>query len=151
MRQYEDKIPKENNNHIKFFCGVVIDINGYKYYAPISSKTRKQQTNIIIYDKNKEISSIKFSFMIPVPEMCLSVKLIKNERDEKYKRLLFKEYKYCNKYKNNIYRTAEKTYKIGRNKKHKLYHVCCDFELLEELCDGYISENKNTNLEVATE
>lgn len=152
LKQYEDKIPNNNNNqHVKFFCGVVIDINGYKYYAPLSSKTIKQQTSIIIYDQKKEISSIKFSFMIPVPEMCLSVKSIKNEKDEKYKRLLMKEYNYCKKHKYNIYKIANKTYKIGKNKEHKLHDVCCNFELLENLHDIYINENENTDPEVAAE
>lgn len=73
--------------------------------------------------------------MISVPEKYLIVKCIKNQKGEKHR--------------NNTYRVTGKTYKIGTNKKYKLYHVCFDFELLEELCDSYI--NKNTNPEVATE
>lgn len=53
------------NTNNKFVCGVVLEIDGIKYYAPISHTTRKFQTSMLIYDGNRSISSIRFSFMIP--------------------------------------------------------------------------------------
>ena len=47
----------------KFVCGIVLQINGFDYVAPISSKTNKQRTNILIYNGSQVLSSIKFSFI----------------------------------------------------------------------------------------
>lgn len=55
-------------------CGIVLEVNGVKYYAPISHKTEKQQTNLQIYDKGKVISTIRFSFMIPAFDEVLKFK-----------------------------------------------------------------------------
>lgn len=42
------------------------------FYAPISSNTKSQQTNMLTRNKhNLPIASIKFSFMIPVPDEYL--------------------------------------------------------------------------------
>ena len=32
----------------KFVCGIVLKVNGVNYYAPVSHKTDKQQTNLQI-------------------------------------------------------------------------------------------------------
>ena len=74
LRQDDEKVPNLNyDSHDKFFCGVVFEINGFKYDAPISHETVKQQTSLIIYDKGRAISSIKFAFMIPVLLIILLV------------------------------------------------------------------------------
>ena len=70
----DDKIPNiEYSKHKKFFCGIVLTINNFNYFAPVSSYTRKVRTSFLIKDKNKEnkqlkaISSLRFSFMFPCP------------------------------------------------------------------------------------
>lgn len=55
----------------KFVCGVVFEINGVKFYAPVSHMNKKQKTNMIIYDNGKPISSIRFSFMMPAYDEVL--------------------------------------------------------------------------------
>ena len=53
-------------------------INEFDYFAPISSFTIPQRTNIIIKDiSGKPISSIRFFFMVPVPQNVITVKSIK--------------------------------------------------------------------------
>ena len=67
---YDSKVPKnsyENTN--KFFFGVTTIINGYLYYVPVSSFHKQHKTNILIKNrKNQAISSLRFSFMIPIPK-----------------------------------------------------------------------------------
>lgn len=150
--EQERKVPKndyEKNN--KFFCGIVLEINGYKYYAPISSFTIKQRTNILIYDTEnprKCLSSIRFSFMIPVPEEHLEYKDFSKE-DIQYMNLLMKEYNYCKGIKDTIYKTAERVYNWGINKDNPISSSCCDFKLLEKLHDEYIEKNKTIVEEAA--
>ena len=64
LRTHDRKVPNTDyETHRKFVCGVVLHVNGVKYYAPISHDTQKRQTSIIIRDKGRPISSIKFCFM----------------------------------------------------------------------------------------
>lgn len=130
-RQVPD-VKYDSNN--KFVCGVVFEINGIKYYAPISHKIVKQQTGILILDKGTPISSIKLSFMIPAFDEVLKCKNFKDiaRQDASYAALLEAEYSYCSAHESDIKKKAMAVYKIGCNKKHKLNYVCCNFKKLEE-------------------
>lgn len=125
-------IKYESNN--KFVCGVILEISGVKYYAPISHKTNKQQTNLQIFDNGIPISTIRFSFMIPAFDEVLSYKNFKDvaKSNPKYATLLQAEYSYCNAHINDIKNKAVSVYKIGCNKNHRLNYTCCDFKKLEE-------------------
>lgn len=122
----------DSNN--KFVCGVVLEINGVKYYAPISHKTNKQQTNLQIFDKGVPISTIRFSFMIPAFDEVLTYKDFQEiaKVDPAYASLLHAEHCYCSNNIIGIKAKALSVYKIGCNKKHRLNYTCCDFKKLEE-------------------
>ena len=140
LRQYDEKVPNLNyDSHDKFFCGVVFEINGFKYYAPISHETVKQQTSLIIYDKGRAISSIKFAFMIPVLDEHLTkidFEVIAKD-DPKYADLLRAEYRYCSSIAEKLYDKAKSVYNIGPNKSHRLNFVCCQFKELEKHVNDY--------------
>jgi len=52
LQQYDCKIPNIiYTGKNKFVCGVVLVISGYNYFVPISSHTKKQQTNLLIKDE----------------------------------------------------------------------------------------------------
>ena len=130
-RQVPD-VKYDSNN--KFVCGVVLKINGVKYYAPISHKTDKQQTNLQIFDNGVPISTIRFSFMIPAFDEVLTYKDFKDvaKSNFAYASLLHAEYSYCSYHKKDIMDKALTVYRIGCNKNHKLNYTCCDFKKLEE-------------------
>lgn len=67
---YDSKVPKNSyKNTNKFFFGVTTMINGHLYYVPVSSFCKQQKTNMLIKNrKNQAISSLCFSFMIPIPK-----------------------------------------------------------------------------------
>lgn len=95
----DQKIPNiEYEKHKKFFCGIVLTINNFNYFAPVSSYNKKVHTSFLIMDKDREtkklkaISSLSFSFMFPCPIEYLSQKDFSKE-DEKYKILLRMEKK----------------------------------------------------------
>lgn len=59
---------------------------------------QKQEANILIKvpsDKKVIKGSLRFNYMIPVPETCLNKLVIKDISDEKYKILLNKEFRFC--------------------------------------------------------
>ena len=64
----------------------------------VSSFDKKQEANILIciLGDEKEIKgSLRFNYMIPVPEECIERLVIKDVEDEKYRLLLNKEYQFC--------------------------------------------------------
>ena len=146
LRKFDSKVPTlDYVTHDKFFCGVVLSIGGIKYYAPISHDITKQRTNFIIYHRDQEISSIKFSFMIPVPDDVVH-RMDFNEiekTDCKYADLLRTEYEYCRAHTSEIYNKAEAVYKIGTNPRHKLNTVCCDYNTLESVYLQYGKQTEN--------
>ena len=142
-RQVPD-VKYDSNN--KFLCGVVLEINRVKYYAPISHKTDKQQTNLQIFDNGVPISTIRFSFMMPAFDEVLTYKNFKDiaKIDPAYASLLHAEHSYCSNNVTDIKAKALSVYKIGCNKNHRLNYTCCDFKKLEEHYMEY-KTNKDTN------
>lgn len=134
LKTIDKQVPNikyESNN--KFLCGIVLSINNIDYYAPISHMTNKQQTNLQIFDKERPISTIRFSFMIPAFDSVLIKKDFGDiaKLDKNYADLLATEFKYCKNNQKEITRKANAVYKIGCNKNHKLNYTCCNFQELE--------------------
>jgi protein AbiQ len=76
-------------------------VNEKNYYVSVSSYTKKQESNILIRvpGDSKEIKgSLRFNYMIPVPDECIRRLVINQIEDSKYRLLLNKEYRFC---KNN--------------------------------------------------
>ncbi len=135
LRKFEHRIPNihyASNN--KFVCGIVLSVNGYDYFAPISSNTAKQRTSLLILDEHgKPLSSIKFSFMFPIPKTEVVRKdfsVIRSENPH-YADVLTKEYRFCRKNEAKILQKAAQIYAIGCNRDHWLAANCCDYKLLE--------------------
>lgn len=142
----DEKIPNiEYKKHKKFFCGIVLTINNFNYFAPVSSYNKKVHTSFLIMDKDKEtkklkaISSLRFSFMFPCPIEYLSQKDFSKE-DEKYRNLLRKELRYCNKNREKIKKLANEVYKLGLKEETRKKFNICDFKKLEETCFRYIND-----------
>lgn len=129
----------------KFSFGAVLEINGIKYYVSVSSFDIKQEANILIRipgDEKEIKGSLRFNYMIPVPDECIVPLVIKNEKDEKYKDLLNKEYRFCKDNEKKILNKASKIYDmVINNKKQKLTDNSCDFIMLEKACLKYKKKN----------
>lgn len=128
----------------KFSFGTVLTINGMNYYVSVSSFNKKQEANILIRvhgDKEEVKGSLRFNYMIPVPDECITRLIIKDEPDEDYRNLLNKEYRFCQNNKDRIQKKAKKIYDmVISNKKQQLTDNSCDFLLLEK---GYVQYKKS--------
>jgi len=144
--QFDSKVPRVDyssaNRHDKFLCGIVLEVNNHDYFAPISSFAVKQRTNMLIKnEEGKAISSIRFSFMIPVPK-GKGVMLVKNFGNEipSYRRLLDLELQFCRRNSRAIYRIAKYVYTTVVNGNDQIMvKNCCDFKKLESACIKYIN------------
>ena len=143
----DEKIPNiDYKKHKKFFCGIVLTINNFNYFAPVSSYNKKAHTAFLIMDEDKDskalkpISSLRFSFMFPCPIEYLSQKDFSKE-DVKYQSLLRKELHYCNVNREKIKKIASDVYKLGLKENTRKRFNICDFKRLEEKCLEYVKNN----------
>lgn len=140
LREYGDnKIPFiRYGKNDRFLCGILFEIDGMNYFAPISSFKQPQKSNIIIKDHHgNDIGSIRFGYMFPVP-LSLVRKKDFSVKNQFYQRLLEEEYNFCSK---NSQRIISKATHIYRNVKEKkdltLVKNCCDFDVLEQAYRNY--------------
>ena len=128
----------------KFAFGAVMRINGMNYYVSISSFDKKQEANILIRipgDEKEVKGSLRFNYMFPVPDECIEKIIIKDIKDEKYRLLLNKEYKFCIDNAERIQKKANKIYEmVTTNRKQILTDNSCAFNILEA---GYKEYVKN--------
>lgn len=141
------KVPNiKYSDRNKFTFGAVLKVNGINYYVSVSSFSKKQEANIlirIIGDEKEIKGSLRFNYMVPVPDECLKKLVIKNEPDEKYRQLLNKEYRFCIDNADKIQNKANKIYDmVINNRKQILTDNSCDFKILEEAYHKYIEQNK---------
>lgn len=120
----------------KFICGVVLEINGFNYYAPISHYKIQKPNNVLINiksDKYNQIKgSIRLNYMFPVPEEYLNRICISSISDTKEKDLLNKELKFCKQNQQIIENVALKTYlEIVKGTDEDLKYNSCEFTILE--------------------
>ena len=151
--QYLQKYEKENRgvtkvpnirytDRNKFAFGAVMQVNGMNYYVAVSSFDKKQEANILIRvpgDKKEIKGSLRFNYMIPVPEECIEKLIIKDIEDEKYRLLLNKEYQFCMNNDERIRKKANKIYEmVTTNQKQKLTDNSCAFSILEQGYREYV-------------
>lgn len=146
LRKFDNKVPNIiYDNNRKFVCGITLTVDSCNFFAPISSNTKPQKTSLLISDTTGHVlSSIKFSFMFPVPDSVLTEKDFNKirETDSAYADLLEKELRFCRSFEHKITEKAKSIYSISCNPKHFLYKNCCDFKLLKLKHDEWIENHK---------
>ena len=134
----------------KFAFGAVLSVNGFSYYVAVSSFDKKQEANILIRipgDRKEIKGSLRFNYMIPIPNACMKRLVIRDISDEKYRLLLNKEYMFCRENEERIRKKANKIYEmVVQKEKPKLTDNSCDFKLLEMAYQSYIETFLSSNL-----
>ena len=131
-------------NTNKFIFGAVLNVNGMLYFAPISSYSKKQMNLILLKDKKgKVLGSIRFNYMIPVPNECLHKLDINNLPTEQNRVHTSKKLAFCRRNREKIYKLALKTYsRVTKGTDILLKNNSCDFKLLEQAYTDYCKTNK---------
>ena len=147
LKQFETKIMDSKGIKEKRpYIGIIIQIEEYSYFAPLTSPKPKhlKLKNSMDFLKidGGVLGAINFNNMIPVKADLFTEKDIEAETDENYKNLLKKQLTWCNitTNKDSIIKKAEKLYKEITIKKEnsKFWERCCNFSLLEEKALEYI-------------
>lgn len=130
------------------FIGVVLEVNGCKYFAPMTSpkpkhlKMNDSTMPDFIRINNGAWGGINLNNMIPVADGFLTKVDIGKESNEDYKNLLTNQISWCNKNREKITKKAQRLYNLvcKGNVGEALLNRCCDYKLLEEMCKEYIAE-----------
>lgn len=129
------------------FVGVVLDVGGVNYYAPMSSpKPKHSRISSAALDVYKiddgKLGVININNMIPVLSCAIVPVNISSISDEKYRLLLENQARNIKIESEKILKKANKLYKaVGRdNVSSSLKNRCCDFKLLEQHYQNYESQ-----------
>lgn len=144
-----DKNVPDNYSESRAYIGVVLQVNGFKYLAPLTSYKTKQDkiknsTPTIFKlheDGNPEnkLGMIQLNNMIPVIDSVIS-ELDVDSQDEPYKQMLQRQIKFIKKNSDKIVTRAEKLRKLVVENQHPHFSkVSCKFEDLEVAQHLYVS------------
>ena len=130
-----------NEKDKRKYIGIVFQINGMNYFAPLSSYKTKhvKMKESVDFIKIKDYAVINLNNMIPVPNSQIVEIDINKEKDLSYRYLLQAESREINRQKNRIRKNAEIVYshKIHNGDSTALAKRTNDFKLLEKLCREY--------------
>lgn len=139
--------------HTRKYLGLKLELNGFKYFLPLSSPDRAdydrynnpRKTILPIYrmfdHKGRLLGKILINNMIPVPESELEYYDIHKEIDRRYKTLVLKELRIISTNKDTIIGNAEKLYEQKEKNINKGYlNATVEFKALEQACDKFIKQ-----------
>lgn len=132
---------QSNGKERRKYIGIVLEINGMKYFAPLSSykDKHKKMRETVDFIKIKKYAVINLNNMIPVPADQIIELDINKEKDLNYRYLLQAESREVNRQKSRIRKNAEIVYshKLHNGNMTVLAKRTNDFVLLEKLCKKF--------------
>ncbi|MBQ3559648.1 MAG: type III toxin-antitoxin system ToxN/AbiQ family toxin [Agathobacter sp.] len=142
MGNYQKHIfSQSNGKERRKYIGIVLEINGMKYFAPLSSykDKHKKMRETVDFIMIKKYAVINLNNMIPVPADQIIELDINKEKDLNYRYLLQAESREVNRQKSRIRKNAEIVYshKLHNGNMTALAKRTNDFVLLEKLCKKF--------------
>ena len=121
LRESDPKVlVNEEDGKIRKYVGIVLEINKFNYFVPLSSpkdsdyifinsiktvrKTNVPIHRIIVLDGDKEnfFGKLKFSSMIPVPDNQIALLDVNNIKNRSYKSIIENQIRYIRKNKGSL-------------------------------------------------
>jgi len=163
LRQFDKKVlltkDEDRIKDRKYLGTVLTTINNFNYFVPLSSPKETDYEILSTGEKiirksiipimriiskdnfgEKELKgTLKFSNMIPIPDIALVDYDVQKENDETYKILILKELDFIKDHEDIIINNARVIYnqKINNYKNIKYLNSTVNFKLLEEKCKEY--------------
>ena len=155
-------------SRLKLYLGIVLKVENFFYYVPISSAKEKHKNmkNSLdfqkIQDENKLYAVLNLNNMIPVPDSCITqlkynqIEKFRDFNSEKsridYIYLLQKEKNIIDGLENLIKDKTQKLYdKCKKFPNSQFAARCCNFRLLEEKLSVWLNENKKKFVTISQE
>ena len=134
----------------KPYVGIILKINDYHYFVPLTHPKEHYDANRQFFNRistsiklsnGRDYGRLMYCYMIPLKQDMIPKRIDINQiQDMNYKAMLMTQYFYINSKgkREEIIKKAQALYKkVYKNPEHFLYHVCCDFEMLECACKQY--------------
>jgi len=142
LRTFDPFVSLDSSENRKF-VGIILEVNGHKYCAPLSSPKSKHQSmpdskvDVIKIDGG-QLGVINLNNMIPVHDSAVIHIDISAVPDEQYKRLLTNQMLFIRSNEESIKKKAKRLYQIVKSQtQQKLNERCCNYLLLEEAASKY--------------
>lgn len=149
LHYYEPKIPYiQNEKENRPFIGVVLNVNGKNFFAPLTSPKKKHLIMKDMQDFLKidggRLGGINLNNMLPIPQSYLERIEFSNIEDVKYQNMLKNQMRWINQNELRIHNRARNLYYLILNghTTEALLRRCCNFKLLEKKCDDFMQEHK---------
>lgn len=148
LRKYDNKVSYNAGvKELRPFIGILFEVDGFKYFAPLSSpkiKHMKIKNNMdIIKIDGGKLGVVNFNNMIPVNEGNYEIIDLNEEPKDtpslKRQLLLKTQLLWLNKNIKNVKGKATTLYFKYKNDElpERIKMRCCNFKLLEEKCNEY--------------
>ncbi len=131
---------KKGQANSRKYIGIILFINGFEYFAPLSSfkDKHKKMKSGLDFLKIKDYAVINLNVMFPVPASERTYVNINAERNLQYKNLLLAEYRAIKAMQEKIRKNAKALYSIKqKGDDSPLAKRCNDFSALEKACSNY--------------
>lgn len=142
LRRFDDTVTIDATGTRKY-VGVLLEVNGHNYYAPLSSPKAKfyrmsdKALDIFKID-GARLGVINLNNMIPVPDLAIIRVNIEDEQDERYKNLLRRQSRVLQSNRVDIKSKATILHSVvNSGTQPRLNQRCSNFSLLEEKCSMY--------------
>ena len=147
IKKYDSNVA-DNKNESRPYIGIILEIDGIKYYAPFTSPKQKHKSMHNTKDFRKicggQLGAINFNNMIPVPDKAILPICINQEQNLQYRRLLQKQYRAIQQDWETIQTTAEKLHtlvfmsdELLTPNDRKIKQRCCNLPLLETVYENW--------------
>ncbi|MGN1301244.1 MAG: type III toxin-antitoxin system ToxN/AbiQ family toxin [Clostridia bacterium] len=140
LYKFDKKVPF-NKESKRPYIGIVLEINGIIYFAPMFSPKKQHsryKSNATYVKIGENLGIIRLNNMIPVNKENLKYIDFNTIKDGKYKNLLIQQNNFIQLNTDIIRKKANKLYKfVTIDKKEFFIELCCDFRMLEEKCSEY--------------
>lgn len=137
---FKNKKPGQLNE--RKYIGIVLNVNDFKYFVPLSSYKDKHELikEGIDFIKIKHYAVLNINNMFPVPEGKYTYINFSKVKDDKYKQLLLREYRVIKSIQDKIRKNAAIVYqhKIKNANETLLAKRCNDFLRLEMACNNFM-------------
>ena len=136
---------KITQNFSRKYIGILFEINGLKYFAPLSSfkEKHKRLSETIDFIKIGDMAVLNLNNIFPVLEGVYSLKDPAAEKNLQYRILLNNEIRIIKQKTELIINNAKTVYnhKTTNDGKSRLSQRCLNFKLLEDKCKEWIVKN----------
>ena len=141
LKKFDDNI-RDNKNESRPYIGILLEVNGMNYIAPLASPKEKHKSmkNNIDFFKLENGDLGDLNNMIPVHKENIVEYNFEERHNRKYSILLTKQIRFINKNEDVIKNKANKLYNKVISGRSFIAKRCVNFELIEKKALEYNSD-----------